>query len=73
MIGIGAVNGGNERKKRKYKKKQKPLTQEQIEVFRQAFEIFDSNHSGSIDEGELKSLMSALGYNYTDEQIKKIL
>lgn len=34
-----------EDKKKKYRKKQKPLTQEQIEVFRQAFEIFDSNKS----------------------------
>lgn len=33
-------------KKRRYRKKQKKLTQEQIEVFRQAFEIFDSNKSG---------------------------
>jgi hypothetical protein len=35
-----------EDKKKKYRKKQKPLTQEQIEVFKQAFEIFDSNKSG---------------------------
>lgn len=34
-----------EDKKKKYRKKQKPLTMEQIEVFRQAFEIFDSNKS----------------------------
>ena len=33
-------------KKKKYKKKKKDLTQEQIEVFKQAFEIFDSNKSG---------------------------
>lgn len=35
-----------EDKKKKYKKKKKQLTQEQIEVFKQAFEIFDSNKSG---------------------------
>ncbi len=29
--------GAKDKKKRKYKKKQKSLTQEQIEVFRQAF------------------------------------
>jgi hypothetical protein len=38
-----------EDKKKKYRKKQKPLTQEQIEVFKQAFEIFDSNKSGVIN------------------------
>ena len=30
--------------------KYKQLTQEQIEVFRQAFDIFDSDHSGNIDK-----------------------
>jgi Ca2+-binding EF-hand superfamily protein len=32
--------------KKKYRKKQKQLTEEQIEVFRQAFEVFDTNKSG---------------------------
>lgn len=35
---------------KKYKKKEKQLTPEQIEVFKQAFEIFDIDHSGSIDK-----------------------
>ena len=39
-----------ERKKKKYRVKDKPLTPDQIDVFRQAFEIFDSDHSGAIDQ-----------------------
>jgi Ca2+-binding EF-hand superfamily protein len=35
-----------EDKKKKYGNRNKPLTQEQVEVFKQAFEIFDSNKSG---------------------------
>ena len=34
---------------KKYRKKEKQLTPEQIEVFKQAFEIFDVDHSGNID------------------------
>lgn len=50
---------------KKYRKKQKPLTNEQVEVFRQAFEIFDSDHSGNIDQEELGSLLNALGFDYS--------
>jgi Ca2+-binding EF-hand superfamily protein len=61
-----------ERKKRKYKVKDKPLTPDQIEVFRQAFEIFDVDHSGAIDHEELTSLMLALGFNYTEAEMTRI-
>lgn len=61
-----------ERKKRKYKVKDKPLTPDQIEVFRQAFEIFDVDHSGAIDQEELTSLMLALGFNYTEAEMTRI-
>ena len=39
-----------ERKKKKYRAKEKPLTHDQIDVFRQAFQIFDVDHSGAIDQ-----------------------
>lgn len=54
-----------ERKKKRYRAKEKPLTPDQIDVFRQAFEIFDVDHSGAIDQEELTSLMMALGFNYS--------
>ena len=41
-------------------------------MFRQAFEIFDVDHSGSIDREELSSLLSALGFNYTEAQVQRI-
>jgi Ca2+-binding EF-hand superfamily protein len=50
---------------KKYKRKEKQLTPEQVEVFKQAFEIFDVDHSGNIDREELSSLLSALGFNYS--------
>lgn len=57
---------------KKYKKKEKQLTPEQIEVFKQAFEIFDVDHSGSIDKEELSSLLNALGFRYSEAQTTKI-
>jgi Ca2+-binding EF-hand superfamily protein len=40
-----------ERKKKKYRAKEKALTPDQVDVFRQAFDIFDVDHSGAIDQG----------------------
>jgi Ca2+-binding EF-hand superfamily protein len=58
--------------RKKYKRKEKQLTPEQIEVFKQAFEIFDIDHSGSIDKEELSSLLNALGFAYNEAQTTKI-
>ena len=41
-------------------------------MFRQAFEIFDVDHSGAIDQEELTSLMQALGFNYSEAEMAKI-
>lgn len=57
---------------KKYKRKEKQLTPEQVEVFKQAFEIFDVDHSGSIDKEELSSLLNALGFTYNEAQTTKI-
>ena len=61
-----------ERKKKKYKAKEKPLTLDQVDVFRQAFQIFDADQSGAIDQAELNSLMQALGFNYSAAEMQKI-
>ena len=61
-----------ERKKKKYKAKEKALTHDQVDVFRQAFDIFDADHSGAIDQAELTSLMQALGFNYSPAQMQLI-
>lgn len=50
----------------------RPLTQQQIDVFRQAFEIFDTDHSGYIDKTELGSLLHAMGFDYTPTEIAQV-
>ena len=45
------------------RKAKKPgLSEEQIEEIREAFNLFDTDHSGSIDYRELKAAMRALGF-----------
>ena len=44
------------------KVKKQGLSEEQIEEIREAFNLFDTDHSGSIDYRELKAAMRALGF-----------
>jgi len=37
------------------------LTEEQIDILTQAFELFDEDGSGAIDEKELRKAMKAMG------------
>lgn len=51
-------------KPKKKKGKRKPrqdLTDEQREVIKQAFDLFDQDNSGTIDNTELREAMKALG------------
>jgi Ca2+-binding EF-hand superfamily protein len=66
------TNGEPLPNQKKYKRKEKQLTAEQVEVFKQAFEIFDVDHSGNIDREELSSLLNALGFNYNEAQTTRI-
>ena len=43
------------------------IDSEQMEELKEAFQLFDTNHSGSIDSREFKAAMRALGF-----PIKKI-
>merc|ERR1719454_604870 len=54
-------------------KKQKELTEEQKQEIREAFDLFDTDGSGSIDAKELKVAMRALGFEPTKEEIKKMI
>ena len=54
-------------------KKLKELTPEQIEEIKSAFELFDKDHSGSIDVAELKDAMKALGVYMKKEQVKEMM
>ncbi|CAK9234678.1 unnamed protein product [Sphagnum troendelagicum] len=49
------------------------LTDEQKQEIREAFDLFDTDRSGSIDANELKVAMRALGFESKKEDIKKML
>lgn len=53
--------------------KKPKFTEEQIEEIREAFNLFDSNGSGSIDYKELRAAMRALGFETKKEEMDKIL
>jgi len=51
----------------------KALSEEQVEDVREAFELFDIDHSGAIDVRELKAAIRALGMDVTPEELKKMV
>ena len=56
------------------RKAKKPgLSEEQIEEIREAFNLFDTDHSGSIDYRELKAAMRALGFEVKKEELRKMI
>ena len=55
------------------KSKKPGLSEEQIEEIREAFNLFDTDHSGSIDYRELKAAMRALGFEIKKEELKKMI
>jgi len=54
-------------------KKQKELTDEQKTEIKEAFDLFDTDGSGSIDAKELKVAMRALGFEPKKEEIQKMI
>ena len=55
------------------KKKEAQFSEEQIEEIREAFNLFDTDGSGSIDYKELKTAMKALGFNTNKDDMQKII
>merc|ERR1711959_620383 len=51
----------------------KALSEEQVEDVREAFELFDIDHSGAIDVRELKAAIRALGMDVSAEELKKMV
>ena len=49
------------------------LTEEQIEEFKEAFELFDKNNDGSISPLEFKTVMESLGQNPSDEEVADMI
>lgn len=70
MINHDENNGAQ---KPKQKKKRTKLTEEQKEVLKQAFDLFDTDNSGTIDERELKDAMKALGFDATKAEVTKMI
>mmetsp|Transcript_4605 Transcript_4605/g.9338 ORF Transcript_4605/g.9338 Transcript_4605/m.9338 type:complete len:229 (+) Transcript_4605:3-689(+) len=54
--------------------RQRPgLDEEQIEELREAFNLFDTEHSGTIDARELKAALRALGFEVKKEDVRRML
>eukprot|EP00299_Pterocystis_sp_00344_P007562 c2504_g1_i1.p1 GENE.c2504_g1_i1~~c2504_g1_i1.p1 ORF type:complete len:150 (+),score=48.01 c2504_g1_i1:41-490(+) len=49
------------------------LTNDQIREFREAFEMFDKDGSGTIDARELATVLRSLGQNPTNEQLREMI
>ncbi|CCH62443.1 hypothetical protein TBLA_0H01560 [Henningerozyma blattae CBS 6284] len=49
------------------------LTQEQIEEYREIFNLFDKDHSGSISGSELTSVMRSLGLKPTESEVTDLM
>merc|ERR1719245_275763 len=61
------------RRKSNKSKNKVELTEEQKQEIREAFDLFDTDGSGSIDAKELKVAMRALGFEPKKEEIKKMI
>ncbi len=51
----------------------KDLTEDQKQEIREAFDLFDTDGSGTIDAKELKVAMRALGFEPSKEEIQKLI
>ncbi|XP_056176286.1 caltractin [Syzygium oleosum] len=58
---------------RKDKHRGRHLTQQKRLEIREAFELFDTDGSGTIDAKELNVAMRALGFEMTEEQINQMI
>ena len=54
-------------------KKARDITEEQKQEIKEAFDLFDTDGSGNIDQKELKVAMRALGFEPKREEIKKMI
>jgi centrin-1 len=49
------------------------LSEEQLQEIREAFDLFDTDGSGTIDMRELKTAMKALGFESTKEDVRRMV
>ncbi|CDW86069.1 UNKNOWN [Stylonychia lemnae] len=67
------ANGKRRKKIKKLVKKEKELSEEQLEEIKSAFELFDKDGSGNIDIHELRDAMKALGVYLNKEKVKAVM
>jgi len=53
--------------------KRQGLDDEQLEELREAFNLFDTEHAGTIDARELKAALRALGFEVKKEDVRRML
>eukprot|EP00360_Condylostoma_magnum_P001515 CAMPEP_0168315720 /NCGR_PEP_ID=MMETSP0210-20121227/12478_1 /TAXON_ID=40633 /ORGANISM="Condylostoma magnum, Strain COL2" /LENGTH=106 /DNA_ID=CAMNT_0008291069 /DNA_START=9 /DNA_END=326 /DNA_ORIENTATION=+ len=56
-----------------YKQGRTELTEEQKQEIKEAFDLFDTDGSGSIDARELKVAMRALGFEPRKEEVRRMI
>ncbi|EQC34748.1 centrin-2, variant [Saprolegnia diclina VS20] len=59
--------------RKKTKPVKKALDEEQMEEIKEAFSLFDTDGSGSIDARELKAAMRALGFQVKKAEVRKMI
>lgn len=60
-------------RKEKARDRRVGITQEQLAEFKEAFDLFDADGSGSIDLKEMRIAMKALGFNPSTEEVRKMV
>merc|ERR1712096_39913 len=63
----------NNKMSRRAPARPKGLTDDQIQEIREAFDLFDTDGSGTIDAKELKVAMRALGFEPKKEEVRKMI
>uniref|UniRef100_A0A0E0M766 EF-hand domain-containing protein n=1 Tax=Oryza punctata TaxID=4537 RepID=A0A0E0M766_ORYPU len=69
--GGGGGGGGGYRREKQVRKKR--LTAQKRKEIKEAFDLFDTDGSGTIDPKELNVAMRALGFELTPEQIHQMI
>merc|ERR1712064_258679 len=73
ILCVSAVLGAMATRRLGGGKKAKELTEEQKNEIKEAFDLFDTDGSGSIDSKELTVAMRALGFEPKKEEIAKMI
>jgi len=69
----GGFAAGRGARGQQQQRQRQGLDDEQIEELREAFNLFDTEHSGTIDARELKAALRALGFEVKKEDVRRML